>query len=96
LEELVGLLDVKTREAARMIERLTAGLLVGGAATSIPWLLRNHEALWPVNFLTAPGMIVAVLLAGGNIHNYSLSLALVANVGLYALATYFFPRRWGK
>jgi hypothetical protein len=95
LEELVGLLDVKTR-ATRVIERLTVGLLVGGAATSIPWLLRNHEALWPANFLTAPGMVVAVLLAGGNIHNYSLNIALVANVGLYASATYFFLRRWEK
>jgi hypothetical protein len=67
---------------------VVVGLVVGCAITALPWLARNHETLWPINFLELPGAIVAVLLAGGNIHNYSFTVLLLANIVFYAGITY--------
>jgi hypothetical protein len=75
--------------------RLIVGIMAGCAITSLPWLARNHESLRFLNFVDLPGGIIAVLLAGGNIHNYSLTVLLVANVGFYTAITHLClrPRR---
>jgi hypothetical protein len=70
------------------MKRLIVGLIAGCAITSLPWLARNHEGLRIINFVDLPGGIVAVLFSGGNIHNYSLTVLLVANVAFYAWVTY--------
>ena len=76
-----------------MAWQLSLGLIVGGAVTSLPWLVSkmNIEALWPVNLLLTPGTVVAVVLSG-NVHDYSMTLVLAVNVAIYALLTYVFLR----
>ena len=74
------------------------GFLVGAAITTLPWLVSklDYEALWPVNFVMLPGLTVAVILSGGNVHNYSLIVSIAANVILYAAATYLVLRARGR
>jgi hypothetical protein len=74
------------------MRRLIVGIIAGFAITSLPWLARNHESLRFINFLDLPGGIIAVLLAGGNVHNYSLAVLLAANVGFYASVKYLCRR----
>jgi hypothetical protein len=76
------------RGSVRRLKYMVMGLLAGCVITSLPWLARNHEGLWPINFLDLPGAIVAVLLARGNVHNYNFTVLLVTNVGFYAGVTY--------
>jgi len=54
--------------------------------TALPWLVSklDIEWLWPIDFLELPGGMVAIILSGGNIHNYNLTVLLAANVVLYA------------
>ena len=79
-----------------MARRLSWGLIVGGAVTSLPWLVSktNIEPLWPVNLLLAPGTGVALLLSG-NAHDYNMTLVLAVNVAFYALLTYSLLRKRG-
>gem|GEM_PF-5891439 len=80
----------------RPLTRLIIGVIVGVIITSLPWLARNHEALSPISsILLMPGAIVAILLSGGSIHDYSETILLTANAGFYAWITYLFlrPRR---
>lgn len=72
--------------------------MVGGAVTTLRWLASklDYEALWPVNFVMIPGGIVALILSGGNVHTYSLTVLITANVILYATATYLVLRARGK
>ena len=81
-----------------MLKRIALGLLVGCVITSVPWLANkfDNEALWPVNFLETPGMIVALIFGGGNVHTYSLPLLLSANVLCYALAVFVWLRPKSK
>ena len=81
----------------RRLRHMVISLITGGSITSLPWLARNHEELWPINLLDLPGGIVAVMLAGGNIHTYSLTVLLVGNVAFYAGVVYFClrPKRPG-
>jgi hypothetical protein len=73
-----------------MIRRLILGLLIGSAITAVPLAVGRlgYEVLWPVNVLWLPGAIVAVLLSGGNIHTYSFTVLIVANVSSYTLIGY--------
>jgi hypothetical protein len=73
------------------------GIIVGGAVTSVPWLVSklDNEALWPVNLLDAPGLLASFALSG-NVHNFSITFALVVNVLFYASLTYLFLRTRGK
>jgi len=66
------------------------GLLAGAAITSLPWLINklDNDALLPINFLLAPGGIVAVIFGGGNIHAFSLKVLFAANVIIYAALVY--------
>ena len=64
----------------------------------MPWLVSKlgYEALAPVNFVMLPGGIVALILNGGNVHTYSLTIVVAANVILYAVGTYLVLRARGK
>ena len=42
-----------------------------------------------VGFLMLPGLVLGVVLAGGNVHTYSLGVVEVANFFFYAALTYF-------
>ena len=42
-----------------------------------------------VGFLMLPGLILSVILAGGNVHTYSLGVVEVTNFCFYGLVTYF-------
>ncbi len=82
----------------KTIGRLLVGFVVGGAITSLPWLVSklDIEALWPVNFVMLPGSVVALVFSAGNVHTYNLTVMLVANVILYAAGTYFALRSRDK
>ena len=73
--------------------RLSVAFLVGGGITSLPWLASkiNAEVLWPVALLWMPGTIVALVLSG-NVHDYSMTVLVAANVIFYASVTYLFLR----
>jgi hypothetical protein len=75
-----------------MIKHLTTALLIGSAVSSLPWLLRGHGAFAFTELLLIPGLIFAVVLAGGNVHTYSLTVTFVASAGFYALLAYFYLR----
>lgn len=76
-----------------MARQLALGIIVGCAVSSVPWLVSklNYERLWPLNFLDLPGLIASVALSG-NVHTYSMTLALVINATFYASLTYLFLR----
>ena len=78
------------RNWSSIIKRLVLGLLVGAVVTVLPWLVSklNDEELWPINILLIPGVIVAVIADGGNVHTYSPTLLNAANTVLYAMFTY--------
>jgi hypothetical protein len=80
------------------IRRWVFGFLVGGAVTTLPWLVSrlDYEVLWPVNFVMIPGGVVALILSGGNVQTYSLPVLVTANVILYATATYLVLRARGS
>ena len=77
-----------------MIRRLSIGLLTGCVITALPWLASkmNHEALWPVNVLDIPGVFVAMMLSGWNVHDYSYPALVIGNIGFYALLVYGYLR----
>jgi len=74
------------------------GLIVGGAVTSLPWLASqlNRDDFWPVNLFLAPGMVVCLVMSAGNVHDYSLAVVLIANIFLYAVATFLALKMLGK
>ena len=69
------------------IKRFGCALFIGGAITLLPWLMRNFEALWPINFLLAPGAIVALLISG-NVHIYSQLILYAVNLAFFSFVTY--------
>jgi hypothetical protein len=73
--------------------QLALGTIVGCAVTSVPWLASklNYEWLWPLNFLSLPGLIASTALSG-NVHTYSMTMALAVNVTFYASLAYLFLR----
>jgi hypothetical protein len=75
------------------IRRWFIGLLVGSAITSLPWLVSklDFEALWPINLVMIPGILVAIVSAG-NVHTYNELVLLIANTAFYAAGTYLVLR----
>ena len=79
-----------------MLKRLTLALSIGSAVSALPWLLRGHDSFGFMQLLLIPGLIFAVVCAGGNVHTYSLTIAFVASAGFYALLVYFYLRYRAK
>ena len=73
------------------IRCFSLALFIGGAVTVVPWLMRNFEALWPINLLLAPGAIVAVLISG-NVHDYSQLVLYAVSLAFYSFFTYILLR----
>jgi hypothetical protein len=46
--------------------------------------------------MLAPGFIVGLVLSEGSVHTYSLIIVLMANVVLYAAATFFALKALGR
>jgi hypothetical protein len=46
----------------------------------------NNEALWPVNFPSTPGTVVALALSG-DVDDYSMTVVLAVNVVFHASLT---------
>jgi hypothetical protein len=88
-----GLMATHPSPGAVMARQVALGIIVGCAITSVPWLVSklNYEGLWPFNFLWFPGLFAAVALSG-NVHAYSLIMALAVNVTFYASLTYLLVR----
>jgi hypothetical protein len=85
----------RDRNWSSTIKRVVSGFLVGAVVTSMPWLVHKLDdaALWP-NFLLIPGVIVAVIFGGGNIHAFSLKVLFAANVIIYAALVYMILSVW--
>jgi len=64
--------------------------VTGCLISALPWLTAklNYEALWLISFLATPGTIVAMLLSGWNVHDYSYAALMIGNIGFYALLVY--------
>ena len=73
------------------IERFGFALFIGGAITLLPWLMRNFEALWPINFLLVPGAIVALLISG-NVDDYSQLILYAVNLAFFSFFAYILLR----
>lgn len=76
------------------LRRWLISFAVGGAITSLPWLVSKLDVdwLWPINFAWLLGSVVALIFSAGNVHTYSLPVLLIANVVLIATITYFVLR----
>ena len=81
------------------VKRSVASLIMGGGFALLPLLFQSIPALWPpppldgavqlaLGFLSLPGLIVGVILAGGNAHTYSLSAVVAVNALVYSLIAY--------
>jgi hypothetical protein len=70
--------------------RLGWGLLVGVAVSALPWIVSRLDIsfLSPVTFLDMPGVFVALIFSGWNVHTYDPSLLFGANVVIYAGLVY--------
>jgi hypothetical protein len=73
------------------LRRLGFGLLTGMAITSLPFLvMMKHKELWKMNYLLAPGGIVAIIL-GFMTHyceNCYVATLLTVNVLIYGALVY--------
>ncbi|HSS97997.1 MAG TPA: hypothetical protein VLK33_13245 [Terriglobales bacterium] len=78
-----------------MVKRLGAAMAIGLLISALPWFLQNYTVLAPLQLLMIPGAFIAVALAG-NVHAYSLTVVVFANMVLYALPVYFFLRHREK
>ncbi len=77
--------DTRGHDWRPVLSRLGCGLLIGATVSCLPWLVGklDVEALWPVNALWLPGIVVALVFSGGNVHTYDFTLSIVANIALY-------------
>ncbi len=77
-------------DRSSVLTRLGWGLLVGVAVTALPWIVSRLDikALSPINFLDTPGIFVALIFSGWNVHTYDPSLLFGANVAIYAGLVY--------
>ena len=77
-------------------------LTVGGAFALLPVLpvllpSAPFDSVQPLfGFLSLPGLIVAVVLVGGRVHDYSLPVVIAVNVLVYSLTVYVGLRWWRK
>ena len=71
-------------------------LLIGIGATCIPsvwgWL-SDGLGIYPMgltvaNIILMPGLAVALVVGGGNVHTFSLGVVLVSNAAIYAVIAY--------
>src|SRR5882724_5050301 len=87
------------------VKRSVVSLLLGSGFALLPVLFETFPVLLPSSpfgqtiqqafgFLSLPGLIVAVVLAGGSVHTYSLPVVIVMNVLVYSLIVYI-VLRWG-
>jgi hypothetical protein len=87
--------------AVKLIDakRGVRSLLLGGGFALLPCLFDTFPVLWPsrpldtilqqaFGFLSLPGLVVGLIFAGGNVHDYSLFVVSAANVFVYSLVVY--------
>ncbi len=76
------------------VKRSVVSLTLGGGFALLPCLpvLRpstSFDTVQPAfGFLSLPGIIVAVVLVRGRVHDYSLPVVIVVNVLVYTLISY--------
>jgi hypothetical protein len=70
--------------------RLGWGLLVGVVVSALPWIVSKLDIgfLSSISFLDMPGLFVALIFSGWNVHTYDPSLLFGANVAIYAGLVY--------
>ena len=85
------------------MKRVVVSLILGGGLALLPWLFETFPVLWPsppldekvqwaLGFLSLPGLIMGIVLAGGNIHTYSPSVVFGTNVLAYTVIVYLMLR----
>lgn len=65
-----------------MIRRVSISLVAGCLITALVWLTAklNLAALSPIGFLNTPGFLVAMLLSGWKVHDYSYEAVIFGDV----------------
>src|SRR5262245_52160521 len=78
------------------LKRAIASFVVGALIASLPFVFERLVTQLPgdgylqsgLGFLMLPGLILGVIVSGGNVHTYSLSIVEVSNFLFYGALTY--------